>query len=115
VSLHFYFVSKSQITQPLIVTVGRVVIEGNVSLLFNVRLDIGCCDVLLSFEEKERHVPQSSLFLSKLCRKTFHPDSSILFFCQVRYLSTIAVFLKLFDLLSLGIFINFVFSNSPLK
>jgi hypothetical protein len=50
----FYFVSEGQITQPLTLTDGQVVTEGNASLLFNVELDNGCCDILLPLKEKER-------------------------------------------------------------
>jgi hypothetical protein len=36
---YFYFVSEGHMSQPLTVTIGQVVTDGNVSLLFNVELD----------------------------------------------------------------------------
>jgi hypothetical protein len=54
VCVSFDFVAEGQITQPLIVIIDQIVAEGNVSLLFNGKLDNGYCDVLLPAQDRER-------------------------------------------------------------
>jgi hypothetical protein len=47
-------VFEGQIAQPLIVITDQIVADGNVSLLFNGKLDKSHCDVLLPPEDRER-------------------------------------------------------------
>jgi hypothetical protein len=68
VTVSIYFVSEDGTNQPPTVTVGQIVTEKKVSLLFSNEMDNDHCDALLPVKDKEKYVLLTKfVFKGNLC------------------------------------------------